>query len=78
GGEPFAILRQRAVAAVNRATKYQPAVLVVSHGALFRALRDAMGLAVNQRTPNAVPIWCEPRTREWSLKPVHGAVEIGT
>ena len=60
GAEPFADLRERAVAAVNRAAAHPPAVLVVAHGALFRALRSAMGLDPYARTRNAVPFWCEP------------------
>ena len=60
GAESFAALRHRAVAAVNRATSLPPVVLVVAHGALFRALRAAMGIEPLVRTPNAVPIWCEP------------------
>src|SRR5215212_4026480 len=39
GGEAFAVLLARAVAAVNRATARPGPVLVVAHGALFRALR---------------------------------------
>ncbi len=60
GAETFAQLRARAVAAVNRAIARPPAVLVVAHGAMFRALRSAMGLEPNVRTRNAVPFWCEP------------------
>jgi broad specificity phosphatase PhoE len=60
GAETFAALRRRAVAAINRATARPPAVLVVSHGALFRTLRAAMGIVPNMRTQNAVPIFCEP------------------
>jgi probable phosphoglycerate mutase len=60
GAETFAELRRRAVAAVNAAIALPPAVLVVAHGALFRALRTAMGIEPLIRTPNAVPIWCEP------------------
>ena len=45
---------------MNRATGMPPVVLVVAHGALFRALRTAMGIEPLVRTPNAVPIWCEP------------------
>jgi broad specificity phosphatase PhoE len=72
GAETFAALRARAVAAVNRATALPPAVLVVGHGALFRALRSAMGLEPNVRTRNAIPFWCEPPGAggtEWDLKP---------
>jgi broad specificity phosphatase PhoE len=71
GAETFARLRERAVAAVNRATALEPAVLVVAHGALFRALRSAMGLEPNVRTRNAVPFWCEPGPDDgaWDLRP---------
>ncbi len=60
GAETFAGLRRRAVIAVNRAIALPPVVLVVAHGALFRALRTAMGIEPLIRTPNAVPIRCEP------------------
>lgn len=72
GAETFAALRTRAVAAVNRTTALPAPVLVVGHGALFRALRSAMGLEPNVRTRNAVPFWCEPPGpggTEWNLKP---------
>ncbi|MEO9191608.1 MAG: histidine phosphatase family protein [Acetobacteraceae bacterium] len=72
GAETFVALRARAVAAVNRATALPAAVLVVGHGALFRALRSAMGLEPNVRTRNAVPFWCEPPrpgAPEWDLVP---------
>jgi probable phosphoglycerate mutase len=73
GAETFAALRHRAVAAVNRATARPPVVLVVSHGALFRSLRAAMGIEPNLRTRNAVPIFCEPPGiggTAWSLHPI--------
>ncbi len=60
GAESFAGLYERAVAAVNRATALPAPVLVVAHGALFRALRLAFGHKPNVRTPNALPIRCEP------------------
>lgn len=60
GAESFAGLRARAIVAVNRATTSPPPVLVVAHGALFRALRSAMGLEPDQRTRNGVPFWCAP------------------
>lgn len=72
GAETFAALRTRAVGAVNRATLFPPAVLVVGHGALFRALRSAIGLEPDVRTANGVPFWCEPPTGEapvWNLVP---------
>ena len=73
GAESFAALRRRAVAAVNRATALPPAVLVVAHGALFRALRSAMGIEPNMRTQNAMPIFCEPPSSgqaTWTLQPL--------
>ena len=60
GAESFASLTTRAVAAINRCTARPPVVLVVAHGALFRAMRGAMGHEPNVRTRNAVPVWCEP------------------
>jgi probable phosphoglycerate mutase len=67
--ESFTALRIRAVAAVNRALTRPAPVLVVAHGALFRALRAEMGLEPNVRTANAVPLFCEPATPAWTLVP---------
>jgi len=58
--ESFAVLRERAVSGLNRALIQPPAVLIVAHGALFRALRSAMGAAATMRTRNAAPLWCAP------------------
>lgn len=69
GAESFPALTTRAVAAINRCVARPPEVLVVAHGALFRAIRGAMGHEPNVRTRNAVPIWCEP--------PANGAKEWG-
>ncbi|MBI0536684.1 histidine phosphatase family protein [Roseomonas sp. KE2513] len=60
GAEPFADLRERAVNAINHATAQPGPVLVVAHGALWRAFRQAAGLPANIRTPNALPLWVEP------------------
>jgi broad specificity phosphatase PhoE len=70
-GETFAGLRARAVGALNRALEREAVVLVVAHGALFRAVRSAMGLEPNIRTPNAVPLFCEPGPNggPWTLTP---------
>jgi probable phosphoglycerate mutase len=45
---------------------------VVAHGALFRALRMALGHEPNVRTPNALPTLCEPPAsgRVWRIDPV--------
>lgn len=64
--ESFVALRARAVRAINRALAHDAPVLVVAHGALFRALRSAMGLEPNVRTANGVPFFCEPGT-PWTL-----------
>jgi broad specificity phosphatase PhoE len=66
GAESFTDLTERAVAAINRCTARPPTVLIVAHGAVFRAMRAAMGLEPNVRTRNAVPIRCTP--------PEHGSV----
>jgi probable phosphoglycerate mutase len=66
--ESFAALRARAGAAINRALALPPPVLVVAHGALFRAVRAEMGLEPNVRTPNAMPFFCRPGT-PWELVP---------
>lgn len=58
--ESFAALRQRGTDALARALVRLPTVLVVAHGALFRALRAVMGVEPNMRTRNAAPLWCEP------------------
>lgn len=73
GGEPFADLRERAVLAVNRALARTPPVLVVAHGALFRALRSAMGLEPNLRMRNGIPLFCTPGTPSWTLEPPPGS-----
>jgi probable phosphoglycerate mutase len=60
GAESFAALRTRAASALTVALSHLAPVLVVAHGAWFRALRAEMGLPIDVRTPNAVPIFCEP------------------
>jgi probable phosphoglycerate mutase len=72
GAETFIDLRARATRAINRALEMESPVLVVAHGALFRALRAEMGLPPNVRTPNAVPFFCEPGPTPqdpWTLTP---------
>jgi uncharacterized phosphatase len=60
GAEVFQDLVSRAVAAVDRATAGEGTVLIVCHGAMFRALRMAMGMQANVRLPNAMPLWLAP------------------
>ena len=69
GAESFVDLRARAVVAVNRALRRPSPVLVVAHGALFRALRAEMGLEPNVRTANASPLFCESGLPAWTLTP---------
>lgn len=68
GGESFAALRARALAALRRAVARRGLVLVVAHGALWRSFRQAAGLPPNIRTPNALPLFAEPGT-PWRLLP---------
>jgi broad specificity phosphatase PhoE len=70
GAEPFAALRARASRGLAAALARPAPVLVVAHGALFRALRAEMGLEVNVRTANAMPLFCDPGTtpeEPWAL-----------
>ncbi len=72
GAESFHALRLRASTALARALALESPVLVVAHGALFRALRAGMNLEPNIRTPNAVPLFCEPGatpSSPWTLSP---------
>jgi probable phosphoglycerate mutase len=70
GAEHFDHLTARAVEAVNQCTGQPGPVLIVSHGAFFRALRGAMGLEKNVRTPNATPFWCAFGENGWELTAV--------
>ncbi|HWX48850.1 MAG TPA: histidine phosphatase family protein [Roseomonas sp.] len=60
GGESFAQLRARTAAAINHCLTLPGPVLVVAHGALWRAFRADAGLPPNVRTPNALPMWVMP------------------
>ncbi len=68
-GETFAALQARVVPAMNRALGLPGPVLVVGHGAMFRAVRAAMGLSPLARTENGAPLRCEPGS-PWLLQPV--------
>ncbi len=68
GAESFPALRARAVRVANRCLLQPAPVLIVAHGALFRALRAEMGLEPNYRTPNGIPYFCEPGA-PWTLTP---------
>ena len=75
GAEAFAELRARAVRAINRATARPGPVLVVAHGALWRAFRYEAGLPSNVSTPNALPLRAEPGPGAWTLSPLELAPE---
>lgn len=66
GAESFAALRARAARGLTAALAHPAPVLVVAHGAWFRAIRAEMGLPIDVRTPNAVPLWCDPGP-PWTL-----------
>ena len=68
GGETLDALQTRAVAGVNRAVLNPAEVLIVAHGALFRAIRRAMGVDWNRRTQNAVPMRCAPSGEGWTIE----------
>lgn len=67
GAQSFPLLRERARGAINRALTRAAPVLVVAHGALFRAVRAEMGLDPDVRTANAMPYFCEPGRPSWTL-----------
>ena len=81
GAETFEALRTRAAAALNRALERTPPVLVVAHGSIFRALRAEMGLPVTTRTPNGLPLLCEPGNNPgepWRLTALTGDLSAAT
>jgi broad specificity phosphatase PhoE len=70
--ESFQELLDRAVRGLNRALAQPAPVLVVAHGALFRALRLALGHEPNVRTPNALPMHITPPPdggKAWGIAP---------
>jgi broad specificity phosphatase PhoE len=71
GGESFADVRARAIAAVNAVLQDPHLPLVVAHGGLFRTVRAAMGFTAAVRTPNGVPLLCRPDGNGWAMDPAH-------
>ena len=70
GAETFAALTARSVSVINRSLTRPPVLLVIGHGAVFRAVRGAMGHEPNVRTRNAMPVWCEPPppgSEQWGI-----------
>ncbi|MXP62352.1 histidine phosphatase family protein [Roseomonas sp. M0104] len=73
GAESFAQLRARTAAAINHCLALPGPVLVVAHGALWRAFRADAGLPPNVRTPNALPMWVTPPApgeTAWRFEPL--------
>ncbi|WBV42403.1 histidine phosphatase family protein [Pseudoroseomonas cervicalis] len=73
GAESFPQLRARTVAAINFCLEQPGPVLVVAHGALWRAFRAEAGLPANVRTPNALPMWVTPPApgeTAWRFEPL--------
>lgn len=60
GAETFDALVARTVGAFNFCLAQKGPVLVVAHGAVWRAFRREAGLPANVRTPNALPMWVTP------------------
>ena len=69
GAESFTELRRRATVALARALNRPAPVLVVAHGALFRALRAEWGTDPNIRTANGVAMLCSPSPDGWTVEP---------
>ena len=75
GAEPFAALRAQAVRAINRATALPGPVMIVAHGAWWRAFRYEAGLPANVLTPNALPLFAQPAGESWMLDALELAPE---
>ena len=70
GGESFAALRARAAEALGAHLEPGRATLFVAHGALFRAVRAVLGLPIDHRLGNGVPLRCTPEIGGWNITPV--------
>jgi broad specificity phosphatase PhoE len=69
GAESFQAVTARTTKAMNRVLASPGPVLIVAHGGIFRALRDLMGLAKENLTANAVPLYCQPTDVGWEVRP---------
>ena len=66
GAESFAEITVRAGLVLGRVLSATPGpLLIVSHGAFFRAVWGLMGLELDVPTTNATPILCEPVGQGW-------------
>jgi broad specificity phosphatase PhoE len=75
GGESFAAVRARVVAALNEVLAGGLLTLIVGHGGVFRTVRAEMGFVAAVRTPNGVPLLCEPEADGWRMSPAEAAPE---
>ena len=75
GGESFAAVRARVVAALNEVLAGGSMTLIVAHGGVFRTVRAAMGFTATVRTPNGAPLFCEPAVDRWRMSPAEAAAE---
>ena len=76
GGESFAQVGRRAVAALNVVLAEPGLSLIVAHGGMFRTIRAAMGFAAAVRTPNGVPLYCAPDGDAWVIKEAEGSASF--
>lgn len=77
GAESFADITERARGALQRILIQPGPLLVVSHGAFFRAVRGLLGVELDVRTENASPILCEPQSDDWRLTRLTQEVAAG-
>jgi broad specificity phosphatase PhoE len=75
GGESFAAVRTRVVAALNEVLAGGLMTLIVAHGGVFRTVRAEMGFEAAVRTPNGVPLLCEPEADGWRMSPAEARPE---
>jgi len=68
GGESFAAVQARAIAAVNSVLADGGTPLLIGHGGFFRTVRAAMGFPASVRTPNGVPLFCAPDGEAWEMR----------
>jgi probable phosphoglycerate mutase len=71
GGESFDALVDRArQVLIRRLAQHDPAgppLLFVAHGALFRAIRRALGQSIHVRLANGAPLLCKPAAEGWTI-----------
>lgn len=67
-GESFKTLTARVEIALCQVLSAQDGLpLIVAHGGVLRAIRDLMGLPKEDRTGNAIPLYCAPTAVGWQM-----------